>query len=152
MSRCCGDQDLCQTWVTWICRRRNLSCCCVSFVACSTQQDSVCRHLLAPGMPLPRRRSSHWQGYGRTQETTVPWGWLPVAGALPLGEQSLHRDTETHLSILCTPCSGSCVGPWMKTQLKSEKAKVTSVLWVCDTTGTQWTCPKKVKLGGMIQS
>lgn len=134
MSRCCGDWGLCQTWVTWICRQRSLSCAVCPLWLVQHSRTVVCRHWLAPGMPLPWRKRSHWQGHARTQKTTVPWGWLPVAGALPLGEQSLHRGTETHLSILGTPCwvRGSCVGPEMKTLSKGEKPK-SRVFFVCVT-------------------
>lgn len=77
----------------------------------------------------------------------APCGWSTVCARM---EPALrHWDSSEHplpplLSerLICRALDKNTAQRW--------KAKVTSVVWVCDATGTQWTCPKKLKLGGAI--
>lgn len=152
MSRCCGYQGLCQTWVTRICRQRSPNCCCVSFVACWTQQDSGLQALAGTGdvpslkeeIPLAR---IYQDPENHCALGMAPCSWSTASGRTEPAQR--HRDSPEHplhplLSdrLMCRALDENIAQRW--------KAKATSVLWVCDTTATQWTSPKKVKLGGTI--
>lgn len=77
----------------------------------------------------------------------APCGWSTVSGRMEPAQR--HWDSSEHplhpsLSerLICRALVKSTAQRW--------QAKITSVVWVCDTTGTQWRCPEKVKLWGAI--
>lgn len=128
--------------------------CCVSFVACSAQQDSGLQALTGTRDAPSLKEEIPLTGTCQDPENhcalgMAPCGWSSASGRTEPAQG--HWDSSEHprhslLSerLMCRAWDENTVQRW--------KAKVTSVLCVCDTTGTQWTCPEKVKLGRVIQN
>lgn len=95
--------------------------------------DPVGRDMPGPRKPPCLGDGSLWLEHGL-------WEMEPAHRHWESAEHPLHPWLSERL--MCRALDEIIVQRW--------KAKATSVLWVWDTTATQWTCPKKVKLGGVI--
>lgn len=126
--------------------------CCVSSVACSAQQDTGLQALAGTRDAPSPKEEIPLAGTCQDPENHCPLGMTPCGCSSASGRtepaQRLWDSSEHPLHpllcerLMCRALDENTVQRW--------KAKVTSVLWVCDTTGTQWTCPEKVKLGRVI--
>lgn len=148
VSRCCGYQGLCHTQVTWRCRQRSPSSRRVSSVAYWTQWDGGLQGLGGTGDVPPLKEERSWlAGVCQDPETHCGFGmaapWLGH-GCWDIGTWSTERlrlgwASSAPLAVVV----GSFIEPLDENVGQRWKAKVSSMLWVCDTTATQWTCPKK---------
>lgn len=147
VSRCCGYQGLCHTQITWRCRQRSPSSRRVSSVAYWTQWDGGLQRLGGTG-GVPPLKEEVLVGRGMPGPGNPLWLWDGTPwlghGCWEIGAWSTERlrlgwASSAPLAVV----GGSFIEPLDENVDQRWKAKVSSMLWVCDTTATQWTCPKK---------
>lgn len=144
VSRCCGYWGMCQTQVTWRCRQRSPSSCCVSFVACWTQWGGGLQGRGGTGDVPSLKEEMSWLAEVCQDPNTqcglemAAHGWGVAAGRMEPGAQRLGWASSVPLTVVV----GSFVEPLDENIDWRWKAKITSVLWGCDTITIQWRCPK----------